>query len=98
MYLSPIQGNTNIEATLESLIFQPDNGCYITYWVDIEGNATLTLIAQNMVTGVNTTIVSYKDPSGMFYFTRHVALFTTQLQPFKVIFKGISIHIHSYIH
>jgi hypothetical protein len=90
MYLqSPYSNAQMFTTSIDGPVFQPDQGCYVTFWVDIEGNASVTLIAQNLVTGVNNEIISFSDPSGMFGYTRHVARFFSQAQPFKLFIRGI---------
>jgi hypothetical protein len=77
-----------LSTSIDGPVFEPDQGCYVTFWVDIEGNASVSLLAQNLVTGVNTTITSFRDPSGMFGYTRHIARFLSQSQPFRVFIRG----------
>jgi hypothetical protein len=77
-----------LSTSIDGPVFEPVSGCYVTFWVDIEGNASVSLLAQNLVTGVNTIIKIFRDPSGMFGYSRHVSFFG-QSQPFKVFIRGI---------
>ncbi len=84
------------ESTIDGPIFEPDSGCYMTFWLDIEGIGTgkgsITVYAQNYQTA--TTSIVYQTPPfmfplKMFGYTRHMATFSGLTYRFRVLLKGM---------
>ncbi len=84
------------EATIDGPIFEPDKGCFMTFWLDMEGKGVgkgmITVYAQNLQTGTISLMYqtgSFLFPSRTFGYMRHIIQFTGLTYRFRVLLKGM---------
>ncbi len=84
------------QATIDGPIFEPDKGCYMTFWLDMEGigvgKGTITVYAQNLQMAAVTVVYQtqpYMFPSRTFGYARHIVQFVGFTNRFRVLLKGM---------
>ncbi len=84
------------QATIDGPIFEPDEGCYMTFWLDMEGigvgKGTIAVYAQNLQTGATSVVYQtkpYMFPSRTFGYMRHIVQFTGLTYRFRVLLTGM---------
>jgi hypothetical protein len=84
------------QAIIDGPIFEPDKGCYMTFWLDMEGEGvgkgTITVYAQNLQSARVVVLYqtqSYMFPSRTFGYTRHIVQFAGLTVRFRVLLKGM---------
>ncbi len=84
------------QATIDGPIFEPDKGCYMTFWFDMEGigigKGTIAVYAQNLQTGATSVVYQtqpYMFPSRTFGYMRHIVQFAGLTYRFRVLLTGM---------
>lgn len=102
LYLRARSPVSATEATIDGPTFEPDKGCYMTFWLDMEGTGTgkgtITIYAQNLQNSTTSVIYQtwpYMFPSRMFGYARHVVQFSGLTYRFRVLLKGIKMNAHN---
>ncbi len=91
MYLQSTPGNSSTVSILDGPIFEPMDGCHMIFWVNFEGNFSLTFnIERNgigLIREVNTfQIYLY---SNEFIYIRHIIEIPKDNAQYRAYFNGI---------